>query len=56
MHVGAMSCFVGALYGGVVSSRGAYMDFIKNNQATAFNDHLHAKVCLSNYNLLLIII
>ncbi|XP_063922274.1 RPII140-upstream gene protein isoform X1 [Zophobas morio] len=43
MHVGAMSLFVGALYGGVIHSRVAYMNFIKNNQATAFNDHLEAK-------------
>lgn len=39
-----MSLFVGACYGGVLHSRGAYVDFIKNNQATVFHDHLEAKV------------
>lgn len=39
-----MSAFIGALYGGVLSSRIAYMDFISNNQATTFRDHFEAKV------------
>ena len=52
MHVGAMSLFVGALYGGVIHSRVAYMNFIKNNQATAFNDHLEAKVSVFGWLIL----
>ncbi|RZC42743.1 RPII140-upstream gene protein [Asbolus verrucosus] len=43
MHVGAMSLFVGAMYGGIIHSRVAYMNFIKNNQATVYHDHLEAK-------------
>ncbi|EFA10175.1 RPII140-upstream gene protein [Tribolium castaneum] len=43
LHVGGMSLFVGGIYGGVVHSRVAYVNFMKNNQATAFTDHLEAK-------------
>jgi hypothetical protein len=42
-HVGAMSLFVGGVYGGIQNSKGAYMNFIQNNQATAFHDHIEAK-------------
>ncbi|CAH1969568.1 unnamed protein product [Acanthoscelides obtectus] len=38
-----MSIFVGSIYGGVVNSRKAYVDFMKNNQATSFLDHFEAK-------------
>lgn len=44
LQVGAMSMFIGAMYGGTVHSRESYLDFIKNNQATAFKSHLDAKV------------
>ncbi|KAG5889237.1 hypothetical protein JTB14_006373 [Gonioctena quinquepunctata] len=43
LQVGAMSVFVGALYGGVVNSRVAYLEFMKNNEATSFKSHLDAK-------------
>ncbi|XP_022903666.1 RPII140-upstream gene protein [Onthophagus taurus] len=46
VQVSCMSIFTGGLYGGVMSSRTAYMDFMRNNQATAFKDHLHAKKLL----------
>lgn len=36
----------GAIYGGFHKSRGAYMDFMDNNQATAFKSHFDAKVKL----------
>jgi hypothetical protein len=36
--------------GGFYQSRNAYLDFMERNQATAFNDHIHAKVC-ENYQL-----
>lgn len=39
-----MSMFVGAMYGGFMGSKVAYLDFMKNNQATVFRDHLEAKV------------
>ena len=44
LQTGAMSMFVGAIYGGFIQSRVAYMDFIKNNQATSFQNHWDAKV------------
>ncbi|XP_030761692.1 RPII140-upstream gene protein [Sitophilus oryzae] len=39
----AISCFIGFIYGGVVLSRGAYMEFMRNNEATTFKTHLDAK-------------
>lgn len=36
--------FFGALYGGMTKSRIAYIDFMENNQATAFKSHYEAKV------------
>lgn len=41
--------FVGAAYGGFIWSRRAYLDFIENNQATAFANHFEAKKALQNY-------
>lgn len=38
-----LSIFVGAIYGGINNSKEAYIDFIKNNQATAFKSHFEAK-------------
>ncbi|VEN48696.1 unnamed protein product [Callosobruchus maculatus] len=43
LQVAAMSIFVGSIYGGVVNSRGAYIEFMKNNQATSFINHFEAK-------------
>ncbi|KAF2885657.1 hypothetical protein ILUMI_20508 [Ignelater luminosus] len=43
LQVGTMSMFIGAIYGGTIHSRESYLDFIKNNQATAFKSHLDAK-------------
>nr|CAH7739532.1 unnamed protein product [Callosobruchus chinensis] len=43
LQVTAMSMFVGSLYGGIVNSRGAYVEFMKNNQATSFLNHYEAK-------------
>lgn len=33
----------GAVYGGFLKSRQAYVDFMENNQATAFKSHFEAK-------------
>lgn len=44
LQVGTMSMFIGALYGGVINSRSAYLEFMRNNEATAFKSHLDAKV------------
>lgn len=41
-----MGFLTGAVYGGFVQSRAAYLEFMENNQATAFKSHLDAKVCL----------
>jgi len=46
IQVACMSSFIGAMYGGFMHSRDAYLDFMKNNQATVFRDHLEAKVCI----------
>ena len=35
---------MGAIYGGIIQSRVAYVNFMENNQATAFKSHLDAKV------------
>lgn len=35
---------MGAIYGGIIQSRQAYMNFMENNEATAFKSHLDAKV------------
>ncbi|KAJ8945038.1 hypothetical protein NQ318_019033, partial [Aromia moschata] len=43
LQVGALSMFIGGIYGGVIQSRVAYMEFMQNNQATSFKDHLEAK-------------
>lgn len=43
-----VSFFCGAVYGGFHKSRQAYVDFMENNQATAFKSHFEAKV---NYRL-----
>ncbi|KAJ8974028.1 hypothetical protein NQ317_001816 [Molorchus minor] len=48
MQVGALSMFIGALYGGVIHSRPAYMEFMRNNQATSFKNHLEAKRALQD--------
>lgn len=37
----------GACYGGFHKSRKAYLDFMDNNQATAFKSHFDAKVRIS---------
>ncbi|KAJ8964855.1 hypothetical protein NQ314_004573 [Rhamnusium bicolor] len=44
LQVAAMSTFIGSIYGGVINSRVAYMEFMRNNEATAFKSHLEAKV------------
>ncbi|XP_072384294.1 complex I assembly factor TIMMDC1, mitochondrial [Diabrotica undecimpunctata] len=43
LHVGALSIFLGAIYGGVINSRQAYMEFMRSNEATSFKSHLDAK-------------
>lgn len=43
LQVGCMSIFSGALYGGVLHSKSAYLEFFKYNQATVFKDHIEAK-------------
>lgn len=44
LQVASLSLFMGGLYGGISYSKEAYIEFIKNNQATAFKSHLDAKV------------
>lgn len=52
-----MGFLTGAVYGGFIKSRLAYLDFMENNQATAFKSHFDAKVCtIKNYRSLGIII
>lgn len=43
-----MSIFVGALYGGVINSKAAYLEFMRSNEATSFANHLEAKVRFSH--------
>ncbi|KAL9893743.1 RPII140-upstream gene protein isoform X1 [Glossina fuscipes] len=47
-QAGFLGFLVGAIYGGIVQSRAAYMNFMENNQATAFKSHLDAKRKLQN--------
>ncbi|EDW14963.1 RPII140-upstream gene protein [Drosophila mojavensis] len=42
-QVGFFGFLVGAIYGGVTQSRVSYMNFMENNQATAFKSHFDAK-------------
>jgi complex I assembly factor TIMMDC1 len=44
IQAGFLGVFTGALYGGFLGSRTAYMNFMQNNEATAFQSHLDAKV------------
>lgn len=46
LQVGFFASFFGALYGGINQSKVAYLNFIDNNQATAFKTHFEAKVCI----------
>lgn len=43
-QVGFLGFLVGAIYGGVTQSRVSYINFMENNQATAFKSHFDAKV------------
>lgn len=47
-QAGLFGTLVGALYGGVINSREAYISFLEKNQATAFKSHLDAKKQLQN--------
>ncbi|EDW42227.1 RPII140-upstream gene protein [Drosophila sechellia] len=42
-QAGFLGFLIGAIYGGVTQSRVAYMNFMENNQATAFKSHFDAK-------------
>jgi len=42
-QAGFLGLMVGAIYGGFVDSRIAYMNFMERNQATAFEHHFEAK-------------
>uniref|UniRef100_A0A0K8TKI9 Complex I assembly factor TIMMDC1, mitochondrial n=1 Tax=Tabanus bromius TaxID=304241 RepID=A0A0K8TKI9_TABBR len=42
-QAGYLGAFIGGLYGGILNSRIAYLNFMENNQATAFKSHLDAK-------------
>ncbi|XP_067616664.1 RPII140-upstream gene protein isoform X2 [Eurosta solidaginis] len=42
-QAGFVGFLFGAIYGGVTKSRIAYLNFMENNQATAFKSHLDAK-------------
>lgn len=48
LYLSSLSIFVGAVYGGIMSTKTTYIDFIKNHQATAFKNHLDAKVIIKN--------
>lgn len=43
LQVGFLGMFMGGLYGGFTRSRIAYLNFLENNQATAFKHHFDAK-------------
>lgn len=43
-QAGFLGFLVGACYGGFISSRVAYMNFMERNQATAFKSSFEAKV------------
>ncbi|XP_054268466.1 RPII140-upstream gene protein isoform X2 [Macrosteles quadrilineatus] len=40
---------IGSMYGGIQSSRNAFVDFMERNQATIFDNHLDAKRKLQNH-------
>ncbi|KAH8375856.1 RPII140-upstream gene protein [Drosophila serrata] len=42
-QAGFLGFLIGAIYGGVTQSRTGYMNFMENNQATAFKSHFDAK-------------
>ncbi|EDW81658.1 uncharacterized protein Dwil_GK10906 [Drosophila willistoni] len=42
-QAGFLGFLIGAIYGGVTQSRAGYIDFMENNQATAFKSHFDAK-------------
>ncbi|KAH8326759.1 hypothetical protein KR067_013700 [Drosophila pandora] len=42
-QAGFLGFLIGAIYGGVTQSRAGYMNFMENNQATAFKSHFDAK-------------
>lgn len=42
----ACSVLAGVVYGGITNSRAAYIKFMENNQATAFDNTFEAKVIL----------
>ncbi|XP_065156145.1 RPII140-upstream gene protein isoform X2 [Atheta coriaria] len=48
IEVGCMSMFIAGLYGGVMSSKTAYLEFFQNNQATTFKNHFEAKRILQD--------
>lgn len=43
MQASFFGLFVGAIYGGVMHSRTAFLGFMERNQATAFENHWDAK-------------
>ncbi|XP_033221563.1 RPII140-upstream gene protein [Belonocnema kinseyi] len=43
MHIGSMAFIFGAIYGGVLRGRSAFIHFIDSNEATMFRNHLDAK-------------
>lgn len=47
-QAGFMGFLGGAVYGGFIRSRLAYLEFMENNQATAFKSHFEAKVSSNN--------
>ncbi|KAH8417646.1 hypothetical protein KR222_003496 [Zaprionus bogoriensis] len=42
-QAGFLGFLIGGIYGGVTQSRVSYINFMENNQATAFKSHLEAK-------------
>lgn len=43
-QAGIVGLLVGVVYGGFIQSRYTYMNFMENNQASAFKSHIEAKV------------
>lgn len=42
-QIAAFSALGGVIYGGFMNTRSTYTDYVKNNQATIYKDHLTAK-------------
>ncbi|KAF7282222.1 hypothetical protein GWI33_003022 [Rhynchophorus ferrugineus] len=48
LQCAALSMFIGGIYGGTINSKNAYMDFMRNNEATKFKHQFEAKRLLQD--------